>query len=112
MLKLERQFVLEFRQLILVGEVIQGGNDKTLRDLERGFHLDFRGRARVQNRQHPCHRHGEKANCRDRDKNLRSERAVVPKLLQHALKISMMTNASQHLVEANGKCSFDLDLTS
>ena len=84
-LELLRQFTMEILKLILGGKFTQGGPHETLSDFERGFHLDLSGSARVHDRQHPSHDSGEKVKRGYRDKNLRSEWAVIPKLLQHAL---------------------------
>ena len=79
------------------GEVLHGGGDEALRHFERGFDLDPRRRAGIEDgdsagekcRKEIDHPHG--------DEKLRPYRPVIPELLQHAWIVST-TNALHPII--------------
>src|SRR5581483_6677745 len=86
MLELERQLLVELVDLSLSAQVFDGGFDETLGDLERGLDLDPGCGARIKNGHDPRDDHGKKIDRPDRHEKLRSDRPVIPKLLQHDSK--------------------------
>ncbi len=94
MLELQRQFLIELREPSLRGQILHGRGDEALRHFQRGFHLDPRGRAGVEDRNRAGKQSGEKIDHSHRDEKLGSDRPVIPKLLQHASIVSATISAS------------------
>ena len=93
MLELERQFLIKLANLSLRSEIFDRSLDETLGNLERGFDLDPRCRTGIEDRDRAGHQGGKEIDQSDGDQQLCSNCAVIPKLLQHAVKVSTAASA-------------------
>ena len=76
------------------------------RPLERGFDLDPRSRTGIEDRDRAGHQGGKEIDQSNGDQQLCSNCAVIPKLLQHAVKVSTAPSAPpDHALHARSYAS-------
>ena len=88
MLELQRKLLFKLIDLPLRCEILDGGVDEALGNLERCLDFDARGRTGIEDRDRHRHEQSEKVNQPYRDEKLGADRPVIPESLQHVLLVS------------------------
>ncbi len=102
MLQLQGELLVELIELPLRGEVLDGGADEALGDLERGFDLNPSGGAGVEDRHRTTGDRGEKVDGAHGDEKLGADWPVIPEPLQERASHPYVVHAFDHRPERAG----------
>jgi hypothetical protein len=83
-LEVKREVLVELSVFVAGRDVLQGRGDEMLGDFERGLDLDARGGSRIEDRDGAGEKGGKEVDRPNRNEELRPDRPLIPKLLQHA----------------------------